>query len=1176
MEVKQGWKTRLSIESCMGFHRTGSLVIKPRRPRHDAANCGDAGANEEDELSGHRKDDAEIIRASGLFDEKWYLQQYPDVKKLGMDPVEHYLLLGAELGRYPSPRFEGTSYLAVDPQNTKPRINPLLRYLRSETLAAVPAYTDGNAPAKFDPWWYQHRYHYVASMGLEPLQHYEEHGRHAGRYPNEIAELAAEFDKDWYVAKYPEASLVGGDPFQHFLLVGRQKGYQPNPVSHADRSFLRFGFSEYGSNVGPPIAYRKDIELPPDFKLSIAVHLHLFYPEMLDEFCERLRNIPIVFSLFVSVPSDIADVNAISASIRKQLTNAAKVIIRTCVNRGRDTAPFLVDFGKELLDYDLLLHLHTKRSLHNPGLARWKDYLLHYTLGNRNVVINILRDFHADKSLGAFFPPYIPMWERLPSWGHNNQANAMRLLARMGLQFTGKKCPDFPAGSFFWARSAALRPLLEGHIRTDDFEEEPTKADGTTAHAVERLFGIVPKALGFKTSMRFIDVGFNLINYHSDASARPNADARKKDIEDYTAAVKKREGRPGRIAVVTAIMGSFDTLLIPDVLEPDVDYFCFSDSPIDGYGVFRILEPPYRHDDRRRMARYVKTHLPTLLPGYDFLIWVDANVWIRQPIANLVAATEASGRPMGAIAHPLRSSYVNEWLTVKNDNLDDAGLMDRQVARYRAVPGLNKDRLIETNVMVLDARDSRIKTFAETWWSEIDNFSVRDQLSVNYAVRMAKLDWHPILEVGWSVRDTPGFGMFIHVHHAAAKVADTQRSEPKPVKPEKLPEAKNLDELFAPGPDARLRFGSNRPASDFAIDIPPDASNPKDLSTDYLDNGVSLSNWIPSRWKAQDWRENIFLNRLNNAVVFGGLIHTTRKGLHESGQLFLTERLGLLDSARGVWNGERTLPGDLLQPSGQDSWLLRKYPIGQRLRGDFFLLGNIQPHFGHTILEGLSRLWPLSVDKRFASDMRFLVYEPTLRDFQRDLLELAGVSSGRIVHVPPQGVTVERLWAPDSAFRSHRWSSDLQRPTWDSIAAAVTSDKPSRRVYLSRRRIGERPLANEREVETIFAKHGYEIIAPEGLSLGIQIRLAKETLRLAGPVGSQLYLGAFQMPGGRKLILAPSNYFAKDDLLLADDRNCACDVIFGTRIDNFADRVQRTWRLDVRLLEDFLSKQEHN
>jgi hypothetical protein len=42
------------------------------------------------------------FRNSGHFDEAWYVEQYPDVKLLGMDPARHFLWLGAKLGRRPS------------------------------------------------------------------------------------------------------------------------------------------------------------------------------------------------------------------------------------------------------------------------------------------------------------------------------------------------------------------------------------------------------------------------------------------------------------------------------------------------------------------------------------------------------------------------------------------------------------------------------------------------------------------------------------------------------------------------------------------------------------------------------------------------------------------------------------------------------------------------------------------------------------------------------------------------------------------------------------------------------------------------------------------------------------------------------------------------------------------
>lgn len=50
-----------------------------------------------------------LVRGSGLFDEAWYLDRYPDAA--GHDPIEHYLTVGAPRGYDPHPLFR-TGYYA--------------------------------------------------------------------------------------------------------------------------------------------------------------------------------------------------------------------------------------------------------------------------------------------------------------------------------------------------------------------------------------------------------------------------------------------------------------------------------------------------------------------------------------------------------------------------------------------------------------------------------------------------------------------------------------------------------------------------------------------------------------------------------------------------------------------------------------------------------------------------------------------------------------------------------------------------------------------------------------------------------------------------------------------------------------------------------------------------------
>ncbi|MDL2270401.1 glycosyltransferase, partial [Methanobrevibacter sp. OttesenSCG-928-I08] len=62
----------------------------------------------------------------GLFDKAFYLKNYPNVEKSGMDPLEHFLFYGCEEGKYPGPFFNIHSYME---ENPKIKINPLVHYV---------------------------------------------------------------------------------------------------------------------------------------------------------------------------------------------------------------------------------------------------------------------------------------------------------------------------------------------------------------------------------------------------------------------------------------------------------------------------------------------------------------------------------------------------------------------------------------------------------------------------------------------------------------------------------------------------------------------------------------------------------------------------------------------------------------------------------------------------------------------------------------------------------------------------------------------------------------------------------------------------------------------------------------------------------------------------------------
>ncbi len=1106
------------------------------------------------------------IVESGLFDPKYYGSRYPDVAAAGLlnakaDALDHYILIGSRLGRIPHQALAAED-LPPAAWETALEELPIAKLIAEHDLT-------------FDHTWYRERYKDVVKAGIEPLEHYRKSGRYERRSPNRKADLIKNLDAVWYASRY--AHLIGSDrtAFRHFLSKGSLQGIQPNNGQQmANSLFRRFSPSEYSSQTSFVIEADTITPITEGFNLSIAVHMHIFYDSLLEEMSGNVSNITCPYDVFISVPEDVYDIDDIFARARRDLKGCRNLVVRAFKNVGRDIAPMLAGFGPELLQYDLLLHIHSKQSLHNPGQSAWRRYLLHHACGNQNIVNQIINHFATTPETGGVFPPYFGKLRDQPSWGQNLKTIAL-LCDRLGVaQVDPEDVPDFPAGSFFWVRSMAIAPLLDHSFAYDDFDAELGQKDKTVAHAVERLVGHVPKALGYSIAMPFVDVAFDLRHYYPQNRASPVWASKRIDID---AIVSARASRPKRrTAMVTAVTGGFEPLIIHESLSDDIDYICFTNDPLlDGYGLYDICVVSYDHPDMRRVARFVKTNLIHLLPDYDTIIWIDGNLQLTAPINTLISTMKDRGFSIAAIPHPVRSSVQEEAEAAIRANLDDPDIIRAQIEKYARIdPDLARERLIESNFMIFDMTDPRVRKATDLWWSEIQAHSKRDQLSLNFALRAHDVAWMPILEEQFSMRDGPFSRMFSHgagpryapTGNGGLRVVSASVRKGQEVGHASIPDVADLEALKSACGDTRAELERITELTDPFAFVPSDTTaaseNPEDMQTDRLLNGVSLQNWVPRRWMQQEWTASVGLTKLHDAACFGGTISKTFVDGYENGQMVLSQDGTLCDASYGVWNGERLLPRNMLTAIGDDRWRLETGISPQTLMGDHYLLGSLQPHFGHTLLEGLSRAWAMLEHPDLFSKMPLLVFESRLLEFQKRFLELAGIAEDRIVHVPINGVTVERLWIADPSLRSHRWISARQGRVWGRISDAISITTPTRKIYLSRSLISERPLSNEAEVESILERQGFEIIHPETLPLDEQIRIAAQAAHIVGPVGSQMYLAAFQKSGTKKTVLAPSNFYAKDDLLISRAIGNQCQVVFGEKIDNFAERAERRWSLD--------------
>ena len=71
----------------------------------------------------------DLIASSGLFDEAWYREHYPDISGSARELARHYLVFGGLEGRDPSPLFDSDWYLEQNPDVHAAGVNPLVHYL---------------------------------------------------------------------------------------------------------------------------------------------------------------------------------------------------------------------------------------------------------------------------------------------------------------------------------------------------------------------------------------------------------------------------------------------------------------------------------------------------------------------------------------------------------------------------------------------------------------------------------------------------------------------------------------------------------------------------------------------------------------------------------------------------------------------------------------------------------------------------------------------------------------------------------------------------------------------------------------------------------------------------------------------------------------------------------------
>lgn len=221
----------------------------------------------------------------------------------------------------------------------------------------------------------------------------------------------------------------------------------------------------------------------------VAVHLHLYYVDLAEEFASYFKNISAGYDLYVT---NILENN--DEYIKRVFADcgADKVEVVTVPNVGRDVGPMIFDLKDKLCrgGYDVLGHFHSKKSVGNDKVSGdgWRKYLLDNLVGRH---VNQILGLFNNKRIGLVFTDdstAVDIGE--------NYKYISNLCEWFGLSNI-EQTPVFPVGNMFWSRVDAIKGIFE--LDKDVIlQQEPLPYDGSYLHALERLLLYVVEKNGYE------------------------------------------------------------------------------------------------------------------------------------------------------------------------------------------------------------------------------------------------------------------------------------------------------------------------------------------------------------------------------------------------------------------------------------------------------------------------------------------------------------------------------------------------------------------------------------------------------------------------------------------------------------------------------------------------------
>lgn len=220
-----------------------------------------------------------------------------------------------------------------------------------------------------------------------------------------------------------------------------------------------------------------------------------------------------------------------------------------------------------------------------------------------------------------------------------------------------------------------------------------------------------------------------------------------------------------KIAVYTCVVGGYDKVNDPTIINENIDYFIFSDHDIQSkiWNQRSIPSKLLELGNNTLINRYLKFHPQELFDGYDYVIYVDGNVQVSSDITPLLKYTE---NRLGVVfhSHGYRDSIYDEVeVLIKVVKRGDSDKLTKQIAGYRQEGFPDNYGLPEATIIITDLSNNMAITFFTQWWEEfLKSQSLRDQIALPYVLWKNGIAASEVTLLGKNLRNSSKFMVATH------------------------------------------------------------------------------------------------------------------------------------------------------------------------------------------------------------------------------------------------------------------------------------------------------------------------------------------------------------------------------------------------------------------------------